>query len=200
MNKRLLLSSIALFLLLGLVLSSTAVQAISAEARPTPRSAPQRSVSGDDKTVTVEQREVVKQKLTDAKLTICKKREASINSAISRITDRDNKRMEYFTNVVSKVTLFYTSSELSIDNYDQLVTIVNEKKATASAVIAASALPSAAPFECSAGDPKGVVIDFKAAHAKIVDALKEYKTAISNLTTTIKSAAEATKPSTGANE
>lgn len=125
-------------------------------------------------------------KLETAKLKICQSRETEIKNTLARITDRNNKRLDTFDKIATRVEDFYITKGKTLINYDQLVKAVDDKKVLVQdAILKVSSTTTT--FTCGGDDPKGVVSEFKSADQAINNAMKEYKTAIKNLIVGVKS-------------
>lgn len=135
----------------------------------------------------------VKEKLTDKRLDVCKKREARINAIINKTAAQAEKHLAVFEKIEDRVKAFYTDRQLSVANYDVLVAAVDEKHT--SAVAAVEGLKTN-DFSCDTTDatnPSGIVKDLALSKN---DALKEYRSALKDLISAVKSAASSTDDST----
>ncbi len=137
---------------------------------------------------TSEIKEAIATRLEAGKLAICKKHEASINNVISRVADRDQKRLNLFTTTLEKVQAFYTKNNLTVANYDQLLATVQEKK-TAAQITVDSTVGAKVTFACDGDNPKGIVSSFKNSHSSSATALSEYKDSVRSLLKEVKTAA-----------
>lgn len=140
-------------------------------------------------------KERVNARLNDSKLQICKRHETTINNVIARVSDRDQKRFDFFDVTTEKVEAFYIKNSLMVANYDQLLATIATKKTAAQAAIT-TANSAKVTFTCGGEDPKGVVSTFKNHHSVSASALDEYKTAVRELVKAVKTAAEAKQSNT----
>lgn len=127
-----------------------------------------------------------KARLSDTKLRVCQKHQASITNTMARISSRGEKQLDLFSRIAERTQTFYAKKGAVLSNYDALVADVAAKKETARAAIAMIAEHSGS-FECSSDDPKGSVTSFRDHQKQAIEALKEYKTSVKNLIVGVKS-------------
>lgn len=131
--------------------------------------------------------------LSDARMKLCLHRKDKINAILSRFAQRGQSRLEVFNKISDRVEAFYVKKGRSAQNYDQLVAVLNTKKA--SAEIAVQTLKSASgTFSCSAENPKATVTSFKQSAKTMRQALKDYKTDLKNLIVAVKSVEKQAAP------
>jgi hypothetical protein len=131
----------------------------------------------------------VKEKLADKRLDVCKKREVRINAIIDKTAIQAEKHLGVFEKIEDRVKSFYADKHLTVANYDALVAAVDEKHT--SAVAAVEELKSN-DFSCDTTDatnPSGIMKDLALSKN---DALKEYRSALKDLISAVKSAANST--------
>lgn len=124
--------------------------------------------------------------LEAAKLRVCQNRQAAIGRILSRMADRAQRQLDVFTTIAERVQVFYARKGRTLANYDALVADANAKKTAVNVQV--TALGSAATFNCNADDPKGLVRAFKDKLRTTNTALKDYRTAVKNLVSGVKSA------------
>lgn len=143
--------------------------------------------------VTTEAREQIKERvqgrLDEARKKICEKRSANITRLMNHAASQGEKHLATFTKIADRVKTFYTSKELNVANYADLVAAVDAKKTAAEAAIAK--VKEGISFSCSDENPVGRVDQFKEKTKAMHQALKEYRTAIKNLLVAVKTAAGA---------
>jgi hypothetical protein len=140
-------------------------------------------------------REKAKEHLDAAKLKVCQNREKHITTTMTNLTDRGTDHLTVFTKIADRVEAFYTSKGKTVSNYDTLVADVNAKKAAVETAIA-NAKASGTTFSCTDPNPTMAAQQFKDAHAAVVKALQDYRTAIKNLIVAVKSVQSDAKAST----
>lgn len=131
-------------------------------------------------------REKATERLDAAKLKVCENREKHITTTMTNLTTRGTDHLAVFTKIADRVEAFYTSKGKTVANYDTLVADVNAKKAAVETAIA-SAKASGTTFSCTDPNPAMAAQQFKDAHAAVVKALQDYRTAIKNLIVAVKS-------------
>ncbi len=143
--------------------------------------------------------EAQQEKLSASKLEICKNRESNITARIARIDDRIVNQLTLFTTISDRAQTFYTDKGITIEDYDQLVATVNERKLTAETAVATmNSLKDT--FNCEGDDPKAKIEEVKVGLQSAVTALKDYRIAIKDMITAIKSANSVSSSSTGETE
>ena len=125
-------------------------------------------------------------RLEENKLRVCERREQVINNILGRIAKRGQKHLDLFTTIAERVQAFYEEKGKVLDNYDELVAEVNNKKATAQTVVD-EVEGMRVEFQCDGTDPKGVAASFKDALKSEIEALKAYRKAVRNLIVGVKS-------------
>lgn len=130
----------------------------------------------------------VQGKLDEAKKKVCAARLNTIKKVMTDAGAMVQRHMETFDKIATRVEEFYTNKKLNVANYDELVAAVNSKKAAAQAAIA-TVKSQGGTFDCSGTNPVGSADQFKASIKAAKQALKDYRTAITNLIVAVKSAA-----------
>lgn len=134
-----------------------------------------------------ERKEQVAAKLDENKRRVCEKRLATITRTMSKMQLRGEKQLEVFNKIAERTQTFYEEKQRTIDNYDDLVAAVEEKKQAAQLSVVATA-DAIQDFSCEADDPTAIKDLFKAQLADQIAALKAYKTAVKDLIVGVKSA------------
>lgn len=136
-------------------------------------------------------REEVKQsvstKLDENKRKICEKRQAGITRTMNKMQTRGEAQLDVFTKIADRTMAFYEQKQRTVENYDDLVAAVEEKKTAAELAVAAGD-EAIGEFSCDANDPTGIKDLFKAQLSDQIAALKAYKTAVKDLIVGVKSA------------
>jgi hypothetical protein len=128
-------------------------------------------------------KEARKNALQGRRLATCEKRQAKINSVLSRGTDQSRKHLVVFQKIEERVKQFYTNKNLSSEGYEAAASKVDEKQAAAIAAIETS---SETTFDCTSTDgakPGSAIRELMKSRHK---ALKEYRTAIKDLIVVVK--------------
>ncbi|NTW62312.1 hypothetical protein HGB25_02805 [Candidatus Saccharibacteria bacterium] len=105
---------------------------------------------------------------------------------MNRLSER---QMNVFNDITERIKAYYVSNNLKVDSYDQLVQKVETARVEIQAALQSN-VRTASQFGCDKDDPKGVAIQFKAQVKTQVQRLKDYRTAVNNLLTAVKTAAE----------
>jgi hypothetical protein len=136
-------------------------------------------------------REEVKQsantKLDETKKKVCEKRQAGITSMMNKMQTRGESQLAVFTKIADRTKAFYEQKQRTVENYDDLVAAVDEKKLAAELAVVAGD-EAIADFSCDASDPTAMKDLFKAQLTDQIAALKAYKTAVKDLIVGVKSA------------
>ncbi|HET9722048.1 MAG TPA: hypothetical protein VFP32_03405 [Candidatus Saccharimonadales bacterium] len=135
-------------------------------------------------------------KLTDAKLRACQNRQTAVNNIMSRIADRGQKQLNLFTTIAGRVETFYTTKQLSLGNYNALVSDVNSQKAAATTAVN-TIQSDKVSFKCDGTDPHGAAQTFKNDLKSEISALQAYRTSVKNLIVGVKSVADTTSTQGG---
>lgn len=128
-----------------------------------------------------------KERLEGAKLKACEAREKRITQTMEQMSKRGTHHIEVFSKISDRVQAFYTEKGRTVENYEALVADVAAKKQAAEQAVA-NAQAVGSVFSCDSDSPKIASLEFREAHKTQVAALKEYRTAVKNLITAVKSA------------
>lgn len=124
--------------------------------------------------------------LAEARLKVCQNREKTINRIISKIVTRGNNQLALFDTIAGRVEAFKTSKDLTVSNYDQLVTKLQADKSAATTDL--TAMKANSTLDCTSSDPKGMAEAFKADLKTEISDLQTYRTDIKNLIVAVKTA------------
>lgn len=117
----------------------------------------------------------------------CQTREMAIKNIMNRVADRSQKQVELIESIEQKVQSFYSSHELQIEDYDAVMSNVEEKKMTAIKTME-NVREMKSIFSCGQSDPKGDAENFKTQTASQTSAAIEYKDAVVSLAEQVKQA------------
>ena len=129
-------------------------------------------------------RDKMKDRLSEIKLKVCEKKEASVKKRSTKIVARAANIQERFDRIIEKVDTYYidvlATKGVEIDNYSDLLNNI-EANRTASAAALGVAESTASNFTCEGVDPKGQVGQFKTDMQGVISALQGYKKSVVNL-------------------
>lgn len=123
-------------------------------------------------------------RLDKAKLQICEAKEAKIKKMISNTNQLGQGQLNLFDNIAKKVKTFYEEKNLKIDNYDELVSQMEGYRQLANNAIQ-STIATSSQFGCNTEDPKGTANQYKLSVQAQIKELKDYRSSIKNLVTSI---------------
>lgn len=141
-------------------------------------------------------REQVKAALSATRLKVCEARQHGITTRMGEMVTTSTSHVTIFSDVATQVEAFVTTKHLTVANYASLVADVAAKQAAAEDALA-TAKASSTSFSCTDANPSLAGQQFKDAHAAVVTALENYRTAIKNLIVATKAAASATATTQG---
>ncbi|MCH7541656.1 hypothetical protein IH981_02680 [Patescibacteria group bacterium] len=157
-------------------------------------------------------RDKLKNRLSQIKLKVCEKREASIQKRSTRLAAKAENIQKRFDRIIEKVDTYYIDvlllKDVEIDNYDALLANVEENR-VASATKLGAAESTASNFTCEGEDPKGQVKQFRTDMKAVISALQGYKKSVVNLIVAVRTkaknvkspvATDSAKPATGSAE
>ena len=138
-------------------------------------------------------RDKMKDRLSEVKLKVCEKKEASIQKRSTSLAGRADKIQAKIDNAVEKVDTYYvgvlTPKGVEIENYSDLLANIEENR-----VAAASALGlaenNAENFNCEGVDPKSHLGEFKDDMRTAIATLKNYKKSVVNLIVAVRTRAK----------
>lgn len=168
----------------------------SAQGQAQDRHEASRQQSTDRQAKNQQNHDATQGRLQDAKLKACQNREKAIKNIMSRIADRGEKQLELFTTIADRTKTFYADKNLTLSNYDALVTEVDTKKSVAQETVR-TIKNSSTTFTCNGDSPKGAADSFKESLTAKIKALQEYRTAVKNLIIGVKSAQDTTNTKSG---
>jgi hypothetical protein len=148
------------------------------------------------KTQLEEAKKNVKQKLETKRLETCTQRTARINTLLKDNATRSQGTLTKFASVLQRVEDYKTAHNLTVANYDGLVADVKAKEAAAASAIGTV---SGTTFDCTSQDANAVGKFQTGVIKDELNAIKAYRTAIKNLITAVKQAADAAAKTSGSN-
>jgi hypothetical protein len=134
-------------------------------------------------------KERVQGKLDDARKKVCTARVTAIKKIMANAATAGQRHMEVFDKILARVQEFYIKKKLSVANYDALVAAANAKKAAAATTI--DAVKNNVNFDCNSGNPVATADAFNGKVKAMHQALKDYRTAITDVLKAVKQAASA---------
>lgn len=125
----------------------------------------------------------------------CEQRQKSIDKRTTNFAAAAERHLGVFDKIFTRVQAFHDAKNLDVADYDTLVAAVTAKQAAAqTAVDELKALD--VDLDCTQSDPASTVAEIKTAVAGARKALKEYRTSIKDLVTTLKGASTAQSTTT----
>jgi hypothetical protein len=131
----------------------------------------------------------VEGRLDDIKQAVCEKRLTVIQRIMDRAGTQGTKHLAVFDKILDRVKDFYDTKNLSVANYEALVTETTDMHDAAQTAI--DAVNDDTEFSCDGDNPVGKVNVFNGEVRAMRKALKEYRTSIKDLIVGIHSAAKA---------
>lgn len=129
-----------------------------------------------------------KEKLSEARLNICRGRANLIGNRIRTMINIGTNRHKRHENLVARVDAFYNNKLVpngyTLSNYDDLKADIEANKANVLTLLD-SAKAAGEQFNCESDDPKGQAETFKEDMKALIDAIKEYKASIKNYVTAV---------------
>lgn len=115
---------------------------------------------------------------------VCQARENVIKTRMTRLTNLAVNMETKFDSIAARVENYYTSKVVpggkTITNYDALVANIQTQK-TAVQTALTKAQDDVNSFNCTSGNPKGQLTQFREDMQAVKSALKDYRTSIKNL-------------------
>ncbi len=144
-------------------------------------------------------RDKMKDRLTEVKLKICEKKEATIQRRSTRLVVKVEKILNNFDRIVQKVDDFYVDKVVpkigEMENYEQLLN-KNEAKRQEVYVALGAGTETANNFTCEGVNPKDQIKQFRVEMQSVVQALKEYKHTLIDYLVAVKTKAKNIKERT----
>lgn len=138
-------------------------------------------------------RDKLENRLSQIKLKVCEKREASIQKRSTRLVAKAENIQKRFDRIAEKVDTYYIDvlmlKDVEIENYDELLANVEENRVAAATKLGA-AESTASNFTCEGEDPKDQVKQFRTDMKGVISALKGYKKAVVNLIVAVRTKAK----------
>lgn len=117
-------------------------------------------------------------------LKACQARESAIKNRMTHLTQLATNMMNKFDKHVERVEKYYTDkvvpSGKTVSNYNSLGSDIGTKKAAVQTAVT-KAQDDVNKFNCSTGDPRGAMTQFRQNMQATKKALKDYRTSIKNL-------------------
>lgn len=129
------------------------------------------------------------EKLQDAALMLCEKRQSNINTILSRMVARGNNQVTLFSTIAQRVEAFVTSKNLTVSNYAQLVATITADQTRVESDLAT--LKANDSFDCTSSNPRALITTFQSDLKQEITDMQTYKTDIMNLIQAVKSVAQA---------
>jgi hypothetical protein len=157
---------------------------------PSKKASPSAKAKGRDK---------MKNRLTEVKLKVCEKKEATIQRRSTKLVARSEKIISNFDRIARRVDNFYVDklspAGFEIENYDHLLNNLENKRRDVDAAVGV-AEGTAENFTCEGVSPKEQMSQFKTDMKGVIRALQAYKKAIINYLVTVKTKAKNFKAET----
>ncbi len=138
-------------------------------------------------------RDKLKNRLSQVKLKVCEKREASIQKRSTRLVAKAENIQKRFDRIIEKVDTYYIDvlmlKDVEIENYDELLANVEENRIAAATKLGV-AESTASNFTCEGEDPKDQVKQFRTDMKGVISALKGYRKAVVNLIVAVRTKAK----------
>lgn len=133
-------------------------------------------------------------------LKACQARESAIKTRMTHLTQLATDMINNFDTHVTKVEDYYTTKVLpsgkKVSNYDSLVSDIAAKKTAVSSALTKTQLDTQG-FNCSTGNPKLEMTQFRTDMQSVKQALKDFRTSIKNLIVAIHSVTGSEATSSG---
>ena len=173
--------------LVALSLALTPILPVSAESDRSVQAREVAQTKREEKQQAVqEKKELLGAKLSENRKRVCEKRLTTIKKIMGNAQERATRQLEVFTKIADRTKAFYVEKQYTVDNYDDLVTAVDEKKQAATVAVTMSN-ETIDQFTCDGNDPLAIKDLFKAQVQDQNAALKAYKTSIKDLIVAVKS-------------
>ena len=164
---------------------------------------PNHNPAGQTKTATdsakkAKGRDKLENRLTEVKLKVCEKKEASIQRRSTKLAERAANIQTRFDRIIEKVDAYYVDklvpAGVEIENYsDLLENIEDHRRASATALGAAES--TAGNFTCEGENPKDQLKQFRTDMKFVISSLQSYKKSVVNLLVAVRTKAKNIKES-----
>lgn len=148
--------------------------------------------NGNRSNVSVKQNNELKQekqenkqnKLNEGRIRSCQAKEKSITNRLWNLMQLSENMELKFNLIAGRVKDYYTEKLIpegkAISNYNELLTQIDNKRANIQIALT-DAQQNASKFNCTTGDPKVQLAQYRQDMQEVNGALKEYRTSIRNL-------------------
>lgn len=139
------------------------------------------------------------QERKDRRIKTCEAKAEGINTAFTKITENRRRIYTRLTEISDKVQAFVSTKQLAVENYDNLVAAIDQRRATAEASI--NQVHASSTLSCNdVRTPKDQLQAFREKRKGSIDALKEYRGAIKRLVLAVKATISSEKGLEGRHE
>jgi len=145
----------------------------------------QSSQSGSDNASGSSQAAQVKG-LNDVQKKVCQQSENRVQNMFSNMNKLGDSQLAFMNTINERVQNFYKISGLAATGYEDAVAEVTKTQQAAQEQVQATTQTSS-QYGCDKEDPKGTAQQYKTQVKSEINALKEYRTALKNLITVVKS-------------
>lgn len=178
-----------LIIMFAFIVGASSVNAQSATPSPEKKLKPFRATESRQKPAELLTRDSKKasaaarriQKLSEARLRICEARSKNISMRFNKLISMGNKSHEAQEMRIEKVDNYYNErlvpEGFSLDNYDDLKSDIDTKKANVKALLE-KLQTNGQSFTCDSEDPKGQADTFRDDMKALISANKDYKTSV----------------------
>lgn len=139
-----------------------------------------------------------KEKLSEARLRVCKGRAKAIGNRVERILKRGEKMHGRSEKITEAVGAFYQNrlvpQGLTLSNHDELLADIEAKKASVLSLLE-TAKASGGVFDCESDDPQGQKETFRSDIKAVIDAFKAYRQSVRTFAKAVKDLAAQNKDS-----
>ncbi|MEK9178720.1 MAG: hypothetical protein AAB801_02985 [Patescibacteria group bacterium] len=198
----------SIFFILFLVFFQAPALAQNSTATPTAKPTLNRLQTTKDKVTTAREKASAAaqrraEKLSEARLKVCKGRTISLRNRVKNTVDRGRKMHARLENLVSAVDKFYTNrlvpQGLTLENHDELLADIDTAEANVKSLLD-QAKVTGEEFDCESDDPKGQLELFKEDMKEVIEAFKEYKLSVRAFVKEVKDLAAENSSSTEESE
>ncbi len=128
-------------------------------------------------------------KLSDTQKRVCEQNENRIQNVFTNTNRLGEGRLNLFDKIAERIRAYYTGNGLNAENYESLTNKVEQARVSAQEALRVS-VQTASQFGCDNDDPKGTANQYKVQVKTQTEKLKEYRSAIQELLSAVKQAAQ----------